>query len=63
MSVKIGLVCANSHHIHDGEEGMEDTGEYRGKSSIVGQAYMAFQAQLMADRPQDKKRTDGSSTT
>lgn len=55
MINNVGFTCSNFHHIHDGEEGLEDTGESRQKSSIAGQAYMAFQAQLMADRPQDKK--------
>ena len=63
MINNVGFTCSNFHHIHDGEEGMEDTGEYRQKSSMVGQAYMASQAQLMADRPEEKKRPDGSSTT
>ena len=55
MINNVGFTCSNFHHIYDGEEGMEDTGENRQKSSIVGQAYMASQAQLMADRAQDKK--------
>lgn len=55
MINNVGFTQQNTLHVHDGEEGMEDTGESRQKYSTIGQAYMAAQAQLIADKPRDKK--------
>lgn len=44
----IGKIPHNFAHIHDAEEGLEDTDENRTRVSPAGQAYMAFNAQFSA---------------
>ncbi|MCK5610726.1 hypothetical protein KAR91_53125 [Candidatus Pacearchaeota archaeon] len=44
----ISKISHNFAHIHDSEEGLEDTNENRSRISEAGQSHMAFNAQFKA---------------
>ncbi|MCK5603654.1 hypothetical protein KAR91_17340 [Candidatus Pacearchaeota archaeon] len=44
----ISKVPHNHAHLHDGEEGLEDTNENRNRTSPAAQNHMAFNAQFSA---------------